>query len=198
MQRRFIPPWAWENAFDSSSALLRPETATTLPPPPPPPTTGAGSAVLAVFWGNADGWQHPKPKLISKPHAKKAKRAILRRRSNSLSARDTLCRSVQSDLYSFHCSSAVRPWLSLRLVSAPASIRTSATFSLSAEVNESLGTLETTSVRAVEPFFKSGKSVRRVVEEYFLDRTEIVLGKYWGNTELELRKYWARTEIVLS
>jgi len=74
-------------------------------------------------------------------------------------------------------------------VSAPASIRTSATFSLSAEVNESLGTLETTSVRAVEPFFKSGKSVRRVVEEYFLDRTEIVLGKYWGNTELELRKY---------
>jgi len=178
MQRRFIPPWAWENAFDSSSALLRPEATSTLPPPPPP-TRGAGSAVLAVFWGNADGWQHPKPKLISKPHAKKAKGAILRRRSNSLSARDTLCRSVESELYSFHSSSAVRPWLSLRLVSAPASIRISATFSLSAEVNESKGTLETTSVRAVEPFFKSGKSVGRVVAEYFLDRTEIVLGKYW-------------------
>ena len=174
MQRRFIPPWAWENAFDSSSALLRPEAAATLPPPPPP-TRGAGSAILAVFSGNADGWQHPKPKLISKPHAKKAKLAILRRRSNSLSARDTLCRSVESDLNSFHRSSAVRPWLSLRLVSAPASIRTSATFSLSVEVNESLGTLETASVRAVEPFFESGNSVKRAVGEYLLVEDKIVL-----------------------
>ena len=65
--------------------------------------------------------------------------------------------------------------MSLRIVSAPASIRTSATFSLSAEVNKRLGGLETARMSAVEPFFKSENSVKRMVAEHHGASTELVL-----------------------